>query len=98
VGLGQLHDGAQRDRIVGLYLGQGSPAELPGRAAPSAQAVSITYPVSRYPRKPRSLDLDADPVAQGTLLGIKGQYLILDTGVVNLRKYAGYEIELEVFE
>ena len=30
----------------------------------------------------------------GTLLGIKGQYLILDSGVVNIRKYTGYELEL----
>jgi hypothetical protein len=28
------------------------------------------------------------------LLGIKGQYLILDTGVLNIRKYGGYEVEL----
>ena len=27
---------------------------------------------------------------EGTLLGIKGQYLIFDTAVVNVRKYAGY--------
>jgi len=25
------------------------------------------------------------------LLGIKGQYLILDNGVLNVRKYGGYE-------
>ena len=30
----------------------------------------------------------------GTLLGIKGQYLILDSGVLNIRKYTGYELEL----
>ena len=26
----------------------------------------------------------------GTLLGVKGQYLIFDTGVINMRKYGGY--------
>jgi len=28
------------------------------------------------------------------LLGIKGQYLILDGGVINLRRFSGYEVEL----
>ena len=32
---------------------------------------------------------------QGTLLGIKGQYLIFDTGVINLRKYGGYDLTLK---
>ena len=31
---------------------------------------------------------------EGTLMGIKGQYLIFDTGVINLRKYTGYEMSL----
>lgn len=88
----------ERDRILDLHLGPGSPSELPGRPAPSARPVSITYPVSSYPQKPKSLDLDKNPTARGTLQGIKGQYLILDTGVINLRKYAGYELELEVFD
>jgi hypothetical protein len=32
------------------------------------------------------------PQVTGVLQGIKGQYLILDTGVLNLRKFGGYEI------
>jgi hypothetical protein len=28
------------------------------------------------------------------LLGIKGQYLILDTGVFNVRKFTAYEVEV----
>jgi len=27
-------------------------------------------------------------------MGIKGQYLILDTGVLNIRKFSGYNIEV----
>ncbi|MDD9896478.1 MAG: DUF2797 domain-containing protein, partial [Gammaproteobacteria bacterium] len=26
--------------------------------------------------------------------GVKGQYLIFDTGVINLRRFSGYEIKL----
>jgi len=31
-------------------------------------------------------------VVEGTLLGIKGQYLILDTGVINIRKFTAYQV------
>jgi hypothetical protein len=41
-------------------------------------------------------NLDKTPRVEGTLMGIKGQYLMLDTGVLNVRKYGGYHIELKV--
>ncbi len=49
------------------------------------------YPVSEYPTKVKSFNLDKIPEAGGVLRGIKGQYLIFDGGVINLRKYTGYE-------
>lgn len=58
------------------------------------EPLTITYPVLRYPEKIASLDLDKQNEISGRLLGIKGQYLILDTGVINIRKYTGYELEL----
>lgn len=51
------------------------------------------YPVLQYPDKIKSLNPEKNPEVSGTLLGIKGQYLILDTGVINIRKFTGYEIE-----
>jgi len=57
-----------------------------------AAEVSIRYPVLEYPQKVRSFNLDKDPLVEGTLLGIKGQYLIFDTGVINMRKYGGYVV------
>ncbi len=54
------------------------------------------YPVLEYPAKVTAINLDKTPQMEGTLLGIKGQYLILDSGVLNVRKYGGYEIELSV--
>ncbi len=50
------------------------------------------YPVQHYPAKVTSLNLDKTPVIEGELQGIKGQYLLLDCGVINLRKYTGYHI------
>ena len=60
-----------------------------------ATVTAIRYPVETYPEKVKSFNLDKQPVIEGTLTGIKGQYLIFDTGVVNLRKYGGYRLRLE---
>lgn len=59
---------------------------------PDAEVVQMRYPVEAYPKKIVSFNLDKDPVAEGTLLGIKGQYLIFDTGVINIRKYTAYQL------
>ena len=59
-----------------------------------AEVVEIRYPVEAYPSKIVSLDLDKTPVVEGTLRGIKGQYLILDTGVINIRKYTAYQLAI----
>ena len=58
--------------------------------------LDITFPVLKYPLKVKSLNLDKDPVVTGILQGIKGQYLLLDIGVINIRKYTGYEIDFSV--
>ncbi|OLU33415.1 DUF2797 domain-containing protein [Pseudomonas sp. PA27(2017)] len=54
--------------------------------------VEIRYPIEAYPAKITSFNLDKNPIAEGTLLGIKGQYLMFDTGVINIRKYTAYQI------
>lgn len=61
-----------------------------------AQPLEIHYPVLEYPTKIKSLGFDKNPVVEGTLQGIKGQYLILDTGVINMRKHQGYFLEIEL--
>ncbi|MEL0038098.1 MAG: DUF2797 domain-containing protein [Halieaceae bacterium] len=58
--------------------------------------VTIRYPVLEWPVKVKAHNLDKTPRVEGTLLGIKGQYLMLDTGVLNVRKYGGYHLELKV--
>jgi hypothetical protein len=39
-----------------------------------------------------SLNFDKTATVTGTLQGIKGQYLLFDTGVINIRKFTGYEV------
>ncbi len=58
------------------------------------EVVDIHYPVKQYPEKVKSLNFDKSARVEGVLLGIKGQYLILDSGVINIRKFGGYEVQL----
>lgn len=51
------------------------------------------YPVLQYPKKVAALNLDKEPDVHGIMLGIKGQYLLLDTGVINIRKFTSYQVE-----
>jgi len=57
--------------------------------------VEIKYPISEYPEKVKSLNFDKQPEIEGCLMGIKGQYLIFDNGVLNIRKFSGYNIEVD---
>ncbi|MEP3856296.1 MAG: DUF2797 domain-containing protein [Porticoccus sp.] len=59
-----------------------------------AVPMNIDYPVLEYPTKVTSYNLDKVPSLEGTLLGIKGQYLIFDSGVINIRKYTAYHVEV----
>lgn len=65
------------------------------QSLPEAEVTSLNYPVEQYPNKITSLNLDKTPEIEGTLIGIKGQYLILDNGVLNIRKYTGYQVTVE---
>ena len=59
---------------------------------PDAKPIDIRYPVEVYPTKIATFDFDKTPVVEGTLMGIKGQYLMLDTGVINVRKFTAYTV------
>jgi len=54
----------------------------------------FNYPVSHYLEKISSMTFDKQSQIGGKLLGIKGQYLILDQGVVNIRRHSGYQVKL----
>lgn len=59
------------------------------------QTLEINYPVQQYPQKVSSMNFDKTPEITGKLLGIKGQYLIMDKGVLNIRKFNGYQITMK---
>lgn len=56
---------------------------------------NINYPVLEYPTKITSLNFDKTPEISGILQGIKGQYLILDSGVLNIRKFGSYRLQID---
>lgn len=58
--------------------------------------VELTYPVEQYPSKVSSFNFDKSPIVAGVLMGIKGQYLIFDTGVINIRKFTSYHVDVKV--
>lgn len=59
------------------------------------EVVKFKYPIESYPEKIISLSLEKTPEITGKLIGIKGQYLIFDSGVLNVRAHTGHEVELE---
>ena len=56
---------------------------------------NFDYPVNSYPTKVTSFNFDKTPEVSGMLEGIKGQYLIFDAGVINIRKFGGYHVTLK---
>jgi hypothetical protein len=89
---------AKRDELIAVCKAELD--EITQRFGPKAiellgdePVVDIHFPVDSYPVKVKSFNLDKDAQVSGMLQGIKGQYLLLDTGVINIRKFAGYEVE-----
>ena len=63
----------------------------------SFSTLNIKYPVTRYPVKPKSLNIVKENKFQGELCGIKGQYLIFsDDTVFNIRSNEGVVLDLDL--
>lgn len=74
---------------------------IPAEAAPyfieDNQETHLNFPVTHYPEKVKSLNLDKTPEYKGVLTGIKGQYLIFaDNTVFNIRSNEGYYVRLTI--
>jgi hypothetical protein len=90
----------ERDRLLGeasvdlaeCQLKIGSASMRPKEDAKEAR---FKYPVLVYPEKIKAHNFDKKARVEGCLQGVKGQYMILDTGVLNIRKFAGYEVDLQ---
>lgn len=72
------------------------PAELQKYIIQNENPVKIEYPVLHFPQSIKSIGFDKIETVNGTLNGIKGQYLIFNENrVLNVRKHNGYYIHFE---
>jgi hypothetical protein len=55
---------------------------------------TIQYPILHYPKKKKSLKPEPSKPIEDVLVGIKGQYLLFENGVINIRTYVGYYCKL----
>jgi hypothetical protein len=63
----------------------------------SDDVVQFEYPLVEWPKAVQTVSLDRVPCIEGTLVAVKGQYLVWDTGVaLNIRSHAGYEVTLDI--
>ncbi len=85
---------AERDRLLETLATEAPDFDVPGEAPIDSSINQLEYPVRTYPSKLKSFNFDKAPEVEGVLEGIKGQYLLLDTGVLNVRKFGGYVLEL----
>ena len=60
------------------------------------EVVDLHFPVQEYLTKISSFNFDKTAEVSGLLLGIKGQYLIFDSGVINIRKFTSYHVSLQI--
>lgn len=63
---------------------------------PDQEICYFSYPQVTIPEKVTSIKLDKVSEVTGYLLGVKGQYLILDQGVLQVRNHSGYQVSWEV--
>lgn len=82
---------SEKERMIKLV-----PDELKEFTLNNGEITEIKYPVIQYPTKVTSMKLDKFPVIEGTLNGIRGQYLLFDNNrVINMRSHSGYLITIE---
>ena len=73
------------------------PNEVKDYLQKEEKIIQLDFPVLQYPKKVTSLNLDKTPNFSGTLIGIKGQYLLFEDGTVfNVRTYEGYVVKMSL--
>lgn len=61
------------------------------------EVVQFVYPrLLGFEPTLKSLSLDKQPSVRGTLCAIKGQYLMFEQGVLNIRKHAGFHVQISL--
>lgn len=58
--------------------------------------IEIKYPIQSYPKKKVAYKVSKEKPIEDVLVGVKGQYLLFESGVINTRAYEGYYVEIEL--
>lgn len=73
------------------------PEEVRPYVLQNKEPLRLKFPVQKHPETPKSLNLIKTPEFSGTLVGVKGQYLIFeDDTVFNVRSNEGLVVGLDV--
>ena len=79
-----------RERLRGLV--PDLPAEVAWVDAEAPE--TLRYPVLSYPQTLKRFRLERELRVSGRLLGIKGQFLLFESGVLNIRQHTSFHVRL----
>jgi hypothetical protein len=78
-------------------LQQYLPKEVQEYFIANNKETNLNFPITKYPVKVKSLNLEKTPFYSGKLAGIKGQYLLFEDGTVfNVRSHEGHVVQLTI--
>lgn len=60
------------------------------------EIIQLTYPILEELSKITSYNLEKEMIIEDQLIGIKGQYLLFAGGVINMSKYRGYYLNIQI--
>ena len=79
------------------FMSEMLPSEYKQYISSDNNITDIEYPMTKYPQKIKSINMDKVQYTEVILTGIKGQYLIFNNEyVLNVRKYTGYKFDFEL--
>lgn len=81
---------AEKNRLAAVLT-----EDLQSFVSKDDEVFHLKYPISEYPTKVKSINLDKVPELEAPFKGIRGQYLIFEGGLVlNIRSHSGYQVEI----
>lgn len=78
-----------REQVFSLF-----PEQFKPFAIHRDEWIEIAYPLLESLGKVKTYNFDKQPSVEDRLIGIKGQYLLFEQAVLNIRKFSGYKIEI----
>lgn len=93
---GEVADGSLEDRF--RQIAPLVPDDLKDCVLEDRKSVHIRFPLNQPPGKIKAVGFDSEDSIRAVLRGIKGQYLVFDDFVFNVRAHSGYQVMMTVAE